>query len=118
MEIQKNFDRLSRDAREFLNLKVEEIKLSLVERLSLFFADALSWLAIIIFLLLSSMCFLVVIVALLSMYIGLVPALLLVAFLLLASAVVLYLMREHLFANVMVARFYRMFFSENDDENE
>ena len=53
MEIKKNFDRLSREARELLDLKIEEIKLSFVERLSLLFADTLSWLAVIIFLLLS-----------------------------------------------------------------
>ena len=118
MEIKENFDSLSADAREFLNLKIEELKLSFVERLSLFFADALSWLAVIIFLLLSSLCFLAALVAMLSVYMGLLPALLLVAFLLLAVAWLFHLLRGSIFINIMVARFYKMFFTKNDENDE
>lgn len=118
MKIKENFDSLSGDAREFLNLKIEEIKLSVVERLSLFFADALSWLAVIIFLLLSSLCFLAAVVAWISVFTGLLPALFLVAFLLLAVACIFYLLRGSIFANVMVARFYKMFFSDDEQGYE
>lgn len=118
MEIKENFDRLSGDVREYLNLKIEELKLSIVERLSLFFADALSWLVVIIFLLLSSLCFLVALVVMLSIFMGLLPALFLMAFLLLAVAWIFYLLRGNIFANIMVARFYKMFFDDNDKNNE
>ena len=118
MKIKENFDRLSGDAHEYLNFKIEELKLSIVERLSLFFADALSWLAVIIFLLLSSLCFLVALVKMLSIFMGLLPALLLVAFSLLAVAWIFYLLRGNIFVNIMVARFYKMFFNDNDRNNE
>ncbi len=118
MEIKHNFDRLSHEAYEFLNLKIEEVKLSFVERLSLLFADALSWLAIIIFLLLSSLCLLAAIVAVLSISIGLLPALFIVASLLLLAALLFYVTRGNLFVNIMVARFYKMFFNENEQSDE
>lgn len=117
MSVQQNFDRLSRDACEFINLKIEEIKLSVVERLSLLFADALSWLAVMIFLLLSSLCFIAALVVMLSVFMGVLPALLLVAFLLFAAAWLFYLLRGGIFANMMVARLYKVFFNDVEQSN-
>lgn len=118
MEIKHNFDRLSHEAYEFLNLKIEEIKLSFVERLSLLFADALSWLVVIILLLLSSMCLLAAFVAVLSISMGILPALLIVALLLLFAASLFYVARGNLFVNIMVARFYKIFFNKNEQSDE
>lgn len=118
MEIKKNFDRLSREARELLDLKIEEIKLSFVERLSLLFADTLSWLAVIMFLLLSLLCMLAAFVVVISLYVGLLPALFIATALLLVVAWLFYAARGTLFRNVMVARFYRMFFNENEQSDE
>lgn len=114
MGVKENFDNLSRDAQQFLDLKIEEVKLSLVERLSLLFADALAWLVFSAFLLLALLCLLVAVVILLSAFIGLLPSLFVVALLLLVVAWLLYAMRGSLFGDMMVARLYKLFFDEKE----
>ena len=120
MEIKENFDSLSRDAREFIDLKIEEVKLSLVERLSLLFADALSWLLVMVLLALALLCLMAAFVAVLTYFVGLLLALLVTAVILLVAAYLLYTVRGNLFGNRMVARLYKVFFYENQkcDEDE
>ena len=57
-------------------------------------------------------------VVVISLYVGLLPALFIAAALLVAVAWLFYVARGTLFRNVMVARFYRIFFNENEQNDE
>ncbi len=118
MSVKQNFDRLSREVQETLNIEMDGIKLSLVESLSLFFADILSWLLVAVFSLLSLLGFLAAAVVAIAAVMGYALSFVVVAFLLLSVALLLYMLRGRLFTDMAVARFCRMFFRDKEGGNE
>ncbi len=112
-DVKQGFDRLSCEAQDFLNLKIDEIKLSCVESLSLLFADVVSWLLVSLCLLLAFICLLVAGVVALSAVTGLVLSLVIAAAVLLVVMLLLYMLRRRLFTNIAVGRFCKMFFKED-----
>lgn len=114
MELKQNFDRLVRDAREYLGLKTDELRLLLVDNLSVFMSDLLSWLAIFAIVQIALVCLLAVVIIAIASVAGYMWAFAVVAFVLLAVAGVFYLLRDRLFADIAVERFCRMFFPADD----
>ncbi|MBQ8270415.1 MAG: hypothetical protein IJZ22_04310 [Bacteroidaceae bacterium] len=118
MNLKKDFDTLLRDAQKSLNVEIDGAKLSLVEGLSLFFTDVFSGLLVAAFSLLALLAILAAAVVAAASVVGYVFSLLIVASLLLVAALLLHLLRSRLFANMLVARFCRMFFKDKECGDE
>jgi len=118
MDVKQNFDRLSDETREYINLRIDSTKLYIVEMLSQFASDMLSRIVFFIFMFLSFLFLLVAVMFLLARAIGLVSSAFVIALTLLLVGAVVYFTRKLLFTNIMIGRLCRMFFPKNDVENE
>ena len=118
MRIEEIFKNLTDNLKEYANIKAVSIKLSLVEKLSLLARDILSTIIIfflataaLIFALLATMIFI-------AKYIGILYASLLICAILTSGAIVIYLFRKQLFTNIFIARFSRIFFNNNTNNEK
>ena len=118
MRIEEIFENLTDNLKEYANNKAVSIKLSLVEKLSLLARDILSTIIIfflataaLIFALLATMIFI-------AKYIGFLYASLLICAILTSGAIVIYLFRKQLFTNIFIARFSRIFFNNNTNNEK
>ncbi len=119
MEFKQNFDRLSRDVREYIELEADHIRLVVVERLSFFLGDILSWVVIMLFAFMSLVALLVSAVVALSSVVGYVVALTILSCLLFVVTLLLFAMRRRLFVDFAVRHLCRLFFEEKEsDEKE
>lgn len=118
MKIKDNFDALSCSLREYITLGVDSCKLHVIEVLSLLGCDLLSLFAASFLLVLALLFVFVAVLVLLIPMVGLVPATFIVAFLLALAAVVVYVMRRELFADIMVRRLCSLFFIYDDEDTE
>lgn len=118
MEIKENFEKMAEALLQYVDLKSDDVKLNVVEKLSFLCNDIISYVAVSVFAVLSFLFVLVAIVAFLSPCIGLLCSSLVVAALLAVAALLLYAMRRRLFVNIMVKCFCRIFFTKNSDDNE
>ncbi len=118
MDVKQNFNRLSDETREYVNLRVDSTKLYLVEVLSQFTSDMLSRMLFFLFLFISFLFVLVAVMFLLAPAIGLVSSAFAIAVFLLLVAAVIYFTRKFLFTNIMIARLCSMFFPKNDVDDE
>lgn len=118
MELKENFDKLSDGAQQYIDLKVDNIKLHIVENMSLFCSDLLSRAVVGLFAIMALFFAMIAVVLFFAMYVGLLYAFLIVAGILLLVGALFYFFRKSIFANVMVGRFCRMFFPKNDVEDE
>lgn len=118
MEIKENFNRLSDTTQRYVDMKVDNVKLHVVEKVSVMCNDVLSYVLITMFAFLAFVFVMVAGVAFLSSFIGVVYSILAVAALLVITAGVLFLFRKRLFLNRMVKTFCRMFFNKKEAENE
>lgn len=119
MRARDNFDKVTNSLREYARIKRDDIRLQCVEGLSLVATNILSMLVVV---LLSAIALIFVIIAfmiLVAQYIGIFYSLLVVGGVLVLMAIVVYLFRKELFANLFVERFSKIFFNEvATDEKE
>ena len=118
MEIKENFDKLSDTTQRYVDMKVDNLKLHVVEKLSVMCNDVLSYAFIYMFALIAFVFLLIALIAFLSSSIGIVYSAISVATLLVVTAFVLYLFRKRLFLNAMVKCFCRMFFNREEEYDE
>lgn len=118
MSVGQNFERLCEEVRNYVVLKSDDVKMAVVEELSLFFSDALSWLVILLFALLSFVCLLAAGIIVLASKIGSVLALAFAAAMLFVIALLFFSVRRRLFADILVRRLCRVFFREREQYEE
>ena len=110
---------VSKDALEFLKRSVDGCKLRIVENLSLLLGDVICGFVLFMLLFVAYLALMVAFVILLLPLMGLPLSIIAVSLLLLLTALVVFLLREHLFVDRMVRNFARMFFEENNkNENK
>lgn len=119
MGIEDNLKNLTDSLKEYVNVKAISIKLSLVEKLALLARDILSTL-IILFLTTAALIFaLMATLILVARFIGLLYSSLVICATLASIAIIVYQLRKRLFVNMFVARFSKIFFdNERNNENE
>ena len=104
--------------KEFAGLFLEDGKLFLVESVSLLLGEFFALMLIAVFILLALFFILLSVVWLLSLYMGFPLAALVVALLLLSLCVLVYIVRRQLFVNVVVGRLCAVLFTQNGKDNE
>lgn len=115
-------EQLAKEVAEYVNMRIDAFKLNMVENLSSFFSSALG---LMLFAILASMA-LLMFTAAFTYWLGLVIgsmffAILIVGFVFLVMAFVLFALRHRLIADQMVRMFSRMFFNSNnryDDDQQ
>ena len=118
MRIEEFFDNLTDNLKEYANIKIVSIKLSLVEKLSLLARDILSTL-VIFFLTAAALLFaLMATMILIARHIGFLYSSLLICAILGTVAFTVYLFRKKLFINMFIALFSKMFFNNDTAGNE
>lgn len=116
MEVKQNFDRLADDVQEYIDLRIDSIKLYVVQVLASFISDMLSRVVLFVFLFLSLVFMLIALMFLLAPLIGRVWSACVIVILLLLMAFFVYLGRKSLFANMMIGRLCKMFFPVDDEK--
>lgn len=111
MEIKENLDRLSDTTQQYVDMKIDNVKLHVVEKLSVMCNDVLSYVFVSLLVVMALFFLLFAAVAFFTPMIGLVYSMLAVAGLLTIFSTVLFLLRKKLFLNKMVRCFCRMFFN-------
>ncbi len=112
-------DRLTSEVTDYVNLKVDAFKLSVVENLSVILSSTFGVMVVALLMLMAVLFFAAAITVLLSMLIGsLLWALIIMGAVLLIAAGVVYALRDRLIINSLIRMFSRMFFaSDNKFEN-
>lgn len=118
MDVKQNFERLTDETREYINLHVDCIKLYIIEALSLFASDLFSRTLFFMFLFLSLIFLLVALMFFMSASVGIIFSAIIVSFILLSVAFLVYINRKRLFANIMVSSLCKIFFPKNDIDDE
>lgn len=119
MGFRADIENISKDALEYLKRSVDGCKLRLIENLSLLFGDVICFFVLFMLLFVAYLALMVAFVILLLPLMGLPLSIIAVSLLLLFTALVVFLLREHLFVDRMVRHFARMFFEEKDkNENK
>lgn len=116
MEVKQNFDRLADDVQEYIDLRIDSIKLYVVQVLASFISDMLSRVVLFVFLFLSLVFMLIALMFLLAPLIGRVWSACVIVILLLLMAFFVYLGRKSLFANMMIGRLCKIFFPVDDEK--
>ena len=120
MEKQTKVGRLVDDAKEYVDLRIDSFKLQMVESLSTLFSKGIGFVLMILLVALGLIMFTVALTLLLAQLIGsVIWALVIMGTLLCLVAVLIYLRRDAMFGNSMVAMFSNMFFptDQNSDAN-
>jgi len=103
----------------YVNMRVDSMKLSLVENLSILFSGGFGIFVFIIFLSVAVLCFIAALTVWLSEAIGsALWALLIVGGAFLIISIIAFLLRKKLIVNRMVGMFSRMFFEKSDDDED
>lgn len=116
MEVKQNFDRLADDVQEYIDLRIDSIKLYVVQVLASFISDMLSRVVLFVFLFLSLVFMLIALMFLLAPLIGRVWSACVIVILLLLMAFFVYLGRKSLFADMMIGRLCKIFFPVDDEK--
>lgn len=116
MKIEEKIENLTVNLKEYANYKIVSVKLSLVEKLSLLARDILSTLIIFVLITVALIFALTATMILISQYIGFLYGSLVICATLAGTAFIVYMIRKRLFTNMFVARFSKIFF--NDDTND
>ena len=116
MGIRADIGNISKDALEFIKRSVDGCKLRLVENLSLLLGDVICGFVLFMLLFVAYMALMVAIVILLLPHIGLPLSIVVVALLLLLTAMIVYMLRERLFIDGIVRHLSRMFFEKSGDD--
>ncbi len=113
MRIEDDFNNLTNSVKEYANLRMDAIKLLLVENLSLFLSSLLSAFMIFFFFGASLFFALLATMIMIARCIGFFYASLVICVALAIIAFIIYLFRKRLFANFFVARFSKAFFDDS-----
>ncbi len=101
----------------YVNMRIDSMKLSLVENLSVLLSGGFGILIFLIFLSIAMLCFIAALTVWLSELIGsTLFALLIVGGAFLIISIIAFLLRKKLIVNRMVGMFSRMFFEKSDDD--
>lgn len=114
MNVKQNFDRLSGETREYIDMRLDAARLYIVEILSVFFSDLISRVVFFTFLFISFIFLLLALFYIMSPIVGAVWSSLIICGVLLLLSAILYIFRKRLFTNLMVARLCKMFFPKNE----
>lgn len=108
-------DRLTSEVTDYVNLKVDAFKLSMVENLSTTLSSTFGVMVVALLALLAMLFFAAAITVLLSMLIGsMLWALVIMGAVLLIAAGVVYVLRDRLIINSLIRMFSRMFFASDN----
>ena len=105
---------IPKDALEYLKRSRDGCKLRLVENLSLLLGDVICGFVLFMLLFVAYLALMVAIAILLFPIIGVPLSIVVVALLMLFTAMVVYMLRERLFVDRIVRHFARMLFVENE----
>lgn len=116
MEKQTKFGRLFDDGKEYVDLRIDTFKLQMVESLSTLFSKGIGFILMVLMVALGAIMFTVALTLLLASWIGsLIWSLVIMGTALCLVAVLIYLRRDTLFGDSMVAMFSKMFFSTDQN---
>ncbi len=119
MEKQTKVGRLLEDLKDYTDLRIDLVKLQLVESISTLFSKGIGFVLMLMLMALGLIMLTVAFTLLLSAWIGsLIWAFVIMGCFFALVAVVVYLMRDRLFGGSMVAMFNKMFFSPNNKEDK
>ena len=113
-----DIENISKDALEYLKRGIDSCKLRLVENLSLLLGDVICMFVLSMLLFVAYLALMVAIVIWLLPFFGLPLAIVAVAVLLLLTAWVVQLLREHIFVDRVVRRFVKIFFDEKSGDEK
>lgn len=117
MRIEDKIENLTESLKEYADIKIVSIKLSLVEKLSLLARDILSTLIIFLLTTAALIFALLATLILIAQYIGFLYGSLVICATLASIALIVCMFRKRLFTNIFVARFSKIFFND-DTSNE
>ncbi len=114
-----NFDKVTDSFKEYVRLKIEDIKLQSVESLSIIASDVLCALIVVLLSVIALLFVIFAIMILVTQFIGIFYGSLVVGGTVALIACVVYLFRKELFVNVFVGKLSKMFFNEvaSDEKN-
>lgn len=104
----ESFENLSKDAQEYIIRRVDDIKMTMVEELSVMMGDVFAGMLLLIMLFVAFLFVLVAAVAALAQVIGFIYAMVLAGVAIVVAALVLYRMRATIFVNTMVRHMCRI----------
>ncbi len=116
MGIVEELEKLLDDAREYLGRSIDNYKLSFIENLSLLLGDIACGIVVFILLFVIFMLLLALLAILLTYFIGILPALLVVALLIAALSFIVYKKRHTLFTDHFVRLLCGIIFREENDD--
>lgn len=119
MGFRADIGNITKDALEYVKRSMDGCKLHLIENLSLLLGDVICGFVLFMLLFVAYLALMVAIVFLLLPHIGLPLSIVVVALLMLLTAMVVHMLRERLFIDGIVRHLSRMFFEKNgNDEKE
>ena len=108
MGVTDNFQNLSKDAQEYLKRSIDDVKMTVVEELSVMVGDIIASLALFLILFVAFLFILVGAVVALALVIGFVPSMAVAGFVLAVLAFVVYSQRARIFTNAIVRHLCRI----------
>ncbi len=118
MDVKQNFERLTDETREYINLRIDSTKLYMIEALSLLVGNLLSHTLFFVFLFITLIFMLAALMFLLSTIVGFMFSALIVSFISLGIGIIIYMNRKKLFADIMVNSLCKLFFPKNEINDE
>lgn len=118
MGVIDDFDRLSKDVQEYLKRRMDGVKMTVVEELSVMIGNVFASIMLFFILFTAFLFILVGIVAALSNVVGFELAMVAAGVMLLVVAVVIYALRVKLITNGIVRHLCRMLSIKNDDDEK
>ncbi len=119
MEKQTKLGRLLEDLKDYADLRMDLVKLQIVENVSTLFSKGIGFVLMLLLMALGLIMLTVAFTLLLSAWIGsLIWAFVIMGCFFVLVAVIVYQMRDRLFGGSMVAMFNKMFFSTDNKEDQ
>ncbi len=118
MGVTDNFHNLSKDAQEYLKRSIDDVKMTVVEELSVMVGDIIASLALLLILFVAFLFILVGAVVALALVIGFVPSMAVAGFVLAVLAFVVYSQRARIFTNAIVRHLCRILSVRKEDVDE
>ena len=113
MGFRADIGNISKDALEYLKRSMDCCKLCIVEKLSLLLGDVICGFVLFMLLFMAYLAMMIAIIVLLLPLIGLPLSIVVVALLMLLTAMVVHMLRERLFVDRVVRHFARIFFEKS-----
>ena len=116
--MKKEFENLTEDVQEYIGRRVDNIKMRIVEELSVIMGDMLASLVIFIMLFTAFLFILIGVVTALAYMIGFVYAMVLAGGIIIAVSAIIYLSRAWLFVDTIVKHLCRLLAVRKEVDNE